>query len=177
QDQDGAGIDDDLNGCEEFRVERDIESRHVKKHDQQRHRTVDGVAHRDDEHRCGGDHKCKIEKEHLFHHTSSSLPPAGCRQSLPASHTVASQAQAIQPGFCGRCLNATLKNATFGCWSSNCFSRTGNDRSPMASNCSLLRSSCRLSYTDHSNSRVIPRASTGQASTHIPQNRQRVMSM
>jgi len=102
-------------------------------------------------------------------------PLAGYRYSLSVQQTV--EAWAIQPGFCGRCLNATLKNATFGCWSSNCFSRTGNDRSPMASNCSLLRCSCRLSYTDHSNSRVMPRASTGQASTQSPQNRQRVMSM
>src|SRR5678815_2915469 len=100
--------------------------------------------------------------------------PAHFSPVLPVSRS--NQAQAVQSGFCGRCLNATLKNATFGCWSSNCFSRTGNDQSPMASNCSLLRCSCRLSYTAVSYSRVMPRASTGQASTHKPQNRQRVMS-
>ena len=82
EDQDGAGIDDDLNGCEEFRVEGDIEPRDVKKHDQQRQRTVDRIARRDNEHRCSGDHECKIEKEYLFHHTSSSVPLAGCRSTV-----------------------------------------------------------------------------------------------
>jgi hypothetical protein len=46
---------------------------------------------------------------------SSSVSLAGCRYSLPAQQTVACEGLAIQLSFCGRCLNATLKNATFGC--------------------------------------------------------------
>ena len=45
--QDGAGVHDDLDGGEEFRVERDIQPGDVKKHDQQGERTVDRVLQRD----------------------------------------------------------------------------------------------------------------------------------
>jgi hypothetical protein len=60
----------------------------VKKHDEQRQRTINGIAHRDDEHRCNGNYERKIEKERLFHHASSTMP-----QSLPAQQTIAREAQ------------------------------------------------------------------------------------
>ena len=79
QHQDRAGVDDDLHGEEERRVERGVEHREADHHDGQQQRGVHGLAHEQDAER--GQHHDRREDPEGDH----CVPPSAVRAAAAAS--------------------------------------------------------------------------------------------